>query len=74
MDIIELAKKVGMVTVFADMGAASCVNSEGCSAVSVSDLEHFAELVAATEREACSMGCRCSNRCQGATALQWRRT
>lgn len=69
MDVVELAKKAGMVTEFAEMGAASCVNSEGCNAVSVGDLEKFAELVAqqaiaealvsvshavAEEREACA--------------------
>lgn len=47
MDVIALAKQAGMVTELANMGAASCVHSEGCAAVSVADLEAFAALVAA---------------------------
>ena len=53
MDIESLAKKAGMVTEL-QSGAASCVWSEGLTAVSADDLERFAGLVAAEERKACA--------------------
>ena len=54
MDIEALAKKAGMITELRS-GAASCVWTEGLTAVSADQLIEFANLVAAEVRHDCEI-------------------
>lgn len=56
-DIVRMAREAGMVTTLAQMGAASLVYTDGCDGVALGELERFAALVAAHERELCAKVC-----------------
>ena len=47
----DLIRSVGMDSGLMDMGAASCIYSEGCEGVTVSDLHRILQAATAHERE-----------------------
>jgi NifU-like protein involved in Fe-S cluster formation len=54
MDIEAIARASGMETDCMNMGAASCVYTDGCQGVSQAQLEAFAALLLGEERERCA--------------------
>lgn len=60
-EIIKLAREAGIDVSLYDMGAASCVFSEGCHGVARTDFEHFAracyEAGRTAEKQECKRVC-----------------